>query len=298
MPQKLRRSWLALAGLIPCLAALSAAALPTPPPPKLPARTVPPLAFDQYGVSYPVIGPQPVVEADFTFQNLGRHELTIDDVEPSCGCLRWHLQGNRRTYRPGERGCLTVRLFTANEQPGPHHYTLTVATRGERPQREVLTFRVTLPDRKVTVDPPEVYFYQLHGRTDTRTVYVTDHRQEGAASLRILAAECRSKHIEVEVGEPEVSASGPTRIPVRLTAAAHVPPGREITYLQLTTDAPDFPRIAVPVLIEGPSRELLSQRTYGPPLISDAPVDIWAILKREADSETSAGLDSQGTERR
>lgn len=274
MPRKLRRCWLILLGLLPCLGALAAGRLP-PPPLSLPARSLPPLSFDQYGVSYGQIGPQPVVEAHFTFRNVGDRPVTIERVVPSCGCLRWHLPGDQRTYRPGEPGCLTVRLATANERPGPHHYTLEVTTAGATPQTERLSFRVILPELKVTIDPAEVFFYQLSGRPDSRTVYVTDHRPGRTAPLQIVSAECSSPHIQVELGSPERDGDTGTRIPIHLTAAGKVPPGREITALRLTTNDAEFPRLLVPLLIEGPPSSMPWPLEYGPPALNTRGTTLW-----------------------
>ncbi len=274
MPAKLHRSWLILIGLLPCLGALAAGRIP-PPPLALPGRSLPPLTFDQYGVSYGLIGPQPVVEAHFTFRNLGDKPVTIERVVPSCGCLRWYLPGDQRTYRPGEAGCLTVRLATANERPGPHHYTLEVTTAGAVPQRERLSFRVTLPELKVTIDPAEVYFYQLNGRPDSRTVYVLDHRSGRTTPLQIVSAECSSRYIQVELGRPEADGPGGTRIPIHLSAAGNVPPGREITALRLTTNDAEFPRLLVPILIEGPPASLPLSLEYGPPVPNPFASSLW-----------------------
>lgn len=274
MLRKLRCSWLHFVAFLPCLGALAAGRLP-PPPLSLPARSLPPLSFDQYGVSYGLIGPQPVVEAHFTFRNVGDRPVTIERVVPSCGCLRWYLPGDQRTYRPGEPGCLTVRLTTANERPGPHHYTLDVTTAGETSQTERLSFRVTLPELKVTIDPAEVYFYQLTGRPDSRTVYVTDHRPGRTAPLQIVSAECSSPRIRVELGSPEVDGVRGIRIPVHLTAAGKVPPGREITALRLTTNDVEFPRLLVPILIEGPPPSMPLPLESGPPAPNSTGSSLW-----------------------
>jgi len=273
-----RRSWLALLGLVPCLASAGVALLPRAEPLPVPARSLPPLAFDQFGVSYGEIGPYPVVEGQFTFRNLGLKPVTIEKVEPSCGCLRWRLQGNQRTYRPGEPGCLTVQLHTANERPGPHHYEIDVVAVGDATQRERLSFRVTLPRRKITVDPPEVYFYRFNGEPDERLVQLYDSRADQEQPLAILAAESTSPLVTVETLPAERSPEG-WRLPMRLTSAGEVPTRRTTALVKIRTDDPELPLIAVPVLIEGLTVQPVAHQVYGPPPPDAAPFDVGRLLE-------------------
>lgn len=265
--------WLTLAGLIPCAFAWIAAAIPTRASTSVRPDALPPLAFEQYGVSYPEVRPYPVVEAHFDFQNRGNSAITIEEVEPSCGCLRWHLQGAKETYLPGETGSLVVRLFTANEKPGPHFYTLNVTSRGRDTQQEQLSFRVVLPERKVSIEPAEVYFYQLNGEPDSRTVFLTDYRSDRQAPLQVTGVESLSPQITTEVLPAETDDQGRRRIPVLLTVPGVVSSGRETTFVRLATNDPEFSHIAFPVLIEGP------RNVYGPPVDEAAVVDIFEIIQ-------------------
>jgi hypothetical protein len=161
-------------------------------------------------------------------------------------------------------------MHTANERPGPHFYTLTVNTRGLQVRSEQLIFRVTLPARKVSIEPAEVYFYQLNGQPDERTVYVTDEReQEGR--LRITGVESLSPLVSAQVLPEEPDDRGRTRIPIRLAVPGNVPPGRETTLVRMTTSDPEFPQLAFPVLIEG------RRQVYGPPMAEGA-IDIFEVI--------------------
>lgn len=273
MPSTSRIGLLTLAAGLPCVLACLAQVVPARTVP-LPAPRPPAgLVFDQYGVSLPIVRPQAVVEAHFDFRNYGSEPVTVEDVEPSCGCLRWHFVGNKRTYMPGESGSLVVRLFTANERPGPHEYLLNVRSQPGPISETSLVFRVNLPERKLTVEPAEVYFYQLQGTADAQKVYVTDHREDVTTPLQVKLAQCPSKHVTVQVLPAELNESGQSRIPVLLTVPAEVPSGREVTFLKIETTDPDFPQIAVPVLIEG------RPQLYGPPVPETPSADIWGILE-------------------
>jgi hypothetical protein len=271
MPEQRRTSLLVLMGLAPCLAAFAAEAIPVhavslPEPPPLA-----PLSFDQYAVNYGEIGPYPLVEAHFTFRNRGDQPVAIEEVEPSCGCLKWHLTGDRKIYKPGELGRLTVRLFTANERPGPHEYAVRVQSRGERPAQDELMFRVTLPEKKLSLEPHEVFFYQLTGKPDERIVHLIDYRDSTAEPVEVLEVDCTTDLVRVEQLPPERDERGHRRIPIRLSVEGTVPLGRKIAHLRIRTNDPDFPVIGAPVLVEG------GERIYGPPMPEGSDV-IWNVI--------------------
>lgn len=276
MSARRRTAWWMLAGLIPGVMALIAESIPAHVPVAGILRPAAELQFEQYGVSYPLVRPFPVVEAPFVFQNRSPADVTIEAVEPSCGCLKWHFAEQKNTFAPGETGTLLVRMNTANERPGPHFYTLNVKTRGLRTHTEQLTFRVTLPDRKVSIEPAEVYFYNLNGRADSRTVYVTDYRQDAAAPLEVTGVESLSQHITAEVRPAEYDDQGRRRIPIVLSVPGDLPAARTSTFVRLVTSDPEFSHLVFPVLMQG---------VYGPPVDPDALVDIFEwVAPRMADN--------------
>jgi hypothetical protein len=275
MPDKRRTAWWTLAGLIPCVMATIAETIPARSQVAFAPRPTAELQFDQYGVSYPQVQPYPVIEAHFDFQNRSPGAVTIEDVEPSCGCLRWHLAGTKKTYAPGESGSLVVRMHTANEKPGPHFYTLDVKTRGLRPHTEQLTFRVTLPERKVSIEPSEVYFYQLNGQADSRTIHVSDFRGDAVAPLEVLRVESMSRNVTAEVQPAETDEQGRRRIPIVLSVPGNVQNARETTFVRIVTSDPEFAQMAFPVLIEG------RRVVYGPAIDEGSVVDIFLLIQEQ-----------------
>jgi hypothetical protein len=275
MTDRIRTLLLTAAALAPCVAAFGVAACPATTASSPVREMQPPLAFNQYGVSLGEIGPQPAVEAHFAFRNRGERPVTIDDVGLSCGCVRWALHGNQKTYQPGEYGRLILTLQTANEDPGPHHYTVEVASNDGQTRRDSLSFRVTLPDRKVAVEPHEVFFYQLHGQADERIIHVADDR-DGAAPLDVISASCTSQQVAVEVLPATKDERGRRRVPVRLKVPANVRAGREIAHVIIATSDPDYSRLAVPVLIQGP------QPKYGLGPAERNNPEIWKLIQGEA----------------
>lgn len=245
-----RRSLIAAAALAPFVAAVVTAAIPTQPAPLAPAGELPALAFDQYAVNFREVPPRPVIQAHFDFTNRGDRPVRILQLEPSCGCLNPQLYDGQTHYEPGERGRFYVTLQTANESPGPHGYTVTVHYQDPQPREETVAFQLTLPERKVSVEPPEVYFYQLSGEPSEQIIYVTDYRDTG---LRVLNASSRLEHLTVKVMPAEHDEEGHQRTPILLRVPGDVPPGRHTGLVTITTTDPDFREIYAAVLVHGPT---------------------------------------------
>lgn len=270
---------LLLIALAPCLVAVVAEAIPARPIDVPQSTPLPALAFSQYGVSYPHVEPMPVIAAPFEFTNRGSVPLTIEKLEPSCGCLRVHLARGQKTFAPGESGALLVQMHTANEQPGMHFYTIDVTARGAEEQREQLTFRVVLPERKITIEPAEVFFYQLSGEADSRTVYVTDHREATLTPLEVTTVQTVALGTDVPASltavalPPELDEQGHRRIPIVIEAPGNVPPGRHTEIVRIATNDPEFSQLTFPALVQGRTE------VYGPPVDVDRLVDVFEIMQ-------------------
>lgn len=235
----------------PCLLAVIVHAQPVRPAPLAAAVERPPLAFDQYTVNLHEVALQPVISAFFQFTNRGDKPIQITKVEPSCGCITPRLYDGKKDYGPGERGRFTVGVKTDREQAGPKEYLTKVEYVADgRTYEETLALRVILPKQKVTVEPPEVYFYQLTGQPDSRTIHVVDTR---GGQLEVVSAEINSPHAQVTVGHLEVDDDGRRRYPIRIDVAGEVPPGRNFARLTIKTNDEDFDTIQVGVLIQGPT---------------------------------------------
>jgi hypothetical protein len=239
---------LAAVACIPFGAALIASARPQAPCELGPADPLPALAFDQYAVDFREVPPRPVIQAHFDFTNRSDRPVTILQLQPSCGCLDPKLYGDQTHYEPGESGRFYVTLHTANESPGPHGYTITVRYHDDRPREEMLSFRLTLPERKVSVEPPEVYFYQLSGQPSEQIVYVTDYR---GPALEVVSARCTSDLVSVEVLPPETDEEGHRRTPIRLSVPGNVPAGRHTGLVTIATNDPDFRQLFAAILVHG-----------------------------------------------
>jgi len=247
---RLARHGLAGLTLLPFCAAIMAHSWSTSPGAISGAEPLPPLAFDQYAVNLREVAARPVIQAHFDFVNHGKKPVTITKLDPSCGCLAPEPYGDKWVYEPGERGRFYVSMRTANERPGPHAYSVDVHYEDSDSYAETVTFRLTLPEKKLSVEPPEIYFYQLSGADDERTIHVTDYR---GMSTNVTGASCTLDDVSVEVLPGETDDEGHARTPIRISVPGHVEPGRRTGYLVIQTDDPDFQRVFAAVLVEGPS---------------------------------------------
>ena len=245
-------SVMVLAGLLPAVAAIF---LTQPQPAGAVISGRPPqkkFVFSQYAVNLGEVRPTGMIPAHFDFFNLGETPVEITSFEPSCGCLAPKLYDGKMVYAPQEQGRFYVSVNTATETPGPKEYTVAIKFNDGQPKQEIVTFRLTIPERKVSVVPSEVYFYQLHGKADFREIIVEDHRGK---NLNVLDVECSTELADITLGQ-QVSVDGVTRTPIRIDVPADPPSGRHTGLIQIYTDDPDFPMIPVPVLIYGPEQKI------------------------------------------
>jgi hypothetical protein len=236
------------------------------------SRDFPPIAFAQYSLNFGEVPPMPVIDAHFDFVNRSSGPVEVLGLRPSCNCLQPHLMGDRTTYQPGEAGRFHIQVRTANEPSGPQDYLVEMDYKGadQKVYSEIVIFRVTLPELKVTVEPSEVLFYQLSGEAGTQTIHVTDFRDE---PLQVTEVICDSPHPSFVVGEAVVDEHGRSTIPIQINIPEGLPPMREITYINILTTDEEFSRLQVPILIHGPlqSQDILpASSTVAAPLPIDS----------------------------
>jgi len=264
VPTTRQRCLLGCAVLIPVVWSALAAARPAVPSPVPAGAGTDSLAFDQYLVNLRDVGLQPVLEGTYRFVNRGDEPLTITKLDPSCGCLTPRLAGDKKTYLPGEVGYFGIGVAAANEAPGPHTYTIKVHYTDPEPHEAVVRFKLRLPERKVTIEPPELAFFQYSETPSEATVYITDYR---GGEIGVTRATSTADFIEVEIQDAVLDEYGNTRVPVVLHVPGIVPPGRTISTLAIETNDPEFKSIRIPVLIDGPSRvRQAGAEASGPPL--------------------------------
>ena len=278
-PRPLAPRLLAAGMAVPFLWALVAhLAGPVPSPvAAAPARGA--LVFDQYLVDLGNVPATQDVIAYFDFTNRGSGLVEIQSLEPSCGCLRPRLeklqrkmavpapeiakdktpagvnpQLEKKLYEPGESGFFSVRVQTANQNPGQKEYTVKVQYKDPEPRETVVIFRVVLPDEQVLVRPLALAVYQLgegNINTEAQKFEVTDRRGQ---HLKIVKVECSYKDVQVEEVGSEVDDEGVWHGRFQVKVPAKLPPGHTESMIRVHTDDPaeQYSVLRVPLYLEGP----------------------------------------------
>jgi hypothetical protein len=211
-------------------------------------KQLPGLAFRQYAVNLREIPPQGRVSVPFHFWNRGSTAVEIKRIEPSCGCLAPRLTDQRTSYAPGAQGSFEVQVEPTKEEPGPHAFTVTVIYDDGAPREEVLSFRLTIPEQKVTVTPSELFIYQMNGQTETTELAVIDRRGK---PIEIISARSSSPHLKLAVGTTEHLDAKTTRIPIQVQAGAGLPAGPETAIISIRLNDDDVGEITIPVFLHG-----------------------------------------------
>lgn len=134
----------------------------------------PSLAFAQYAVDLGRVRPADELRGTFRFRNAGDKPVTITEIKPSCGCLMPRV--DKKTYASGETGQITLRMQPANEEPGAKEFYCDILYTDSQPRTDRLTFRLHLPEQRLSVRPSALIVYQLSDQPTTQPIFVTDSR--------------------------------------------------------------------------------------------------------------------------
>lgn len=209
--------------------------------------TRPGLAFHQYLVDLGAVRPTGEIAARFSFANTGTETVVIQEIVPSCGCLKPMLK--QKVWAPGQQGDFVARIHTANEAPGPREYTLLVKYTDPEPREETLTFRVKLPENQVLIRPRSLIFYQLNGNESTQEVVVTDQRQR---TLRLEKVFTSNPYVKAELAPNSMDEDGRLQQRIKITVTGKVPARQFHTLVSVLTDDPGYRTLTIPLMIQGP----------------------------------------------
>lgn len=284
-PNPNKAAMLGLALLLPALISLGHTLASSPSQPAIAGTQRPALAFDQYLFN---MGEPPVQraihEAQFHFDNRSDRPVKITEIKPSCGCLTPKIVGfnaqhrhvEQKEFAPGEHGVLAMGIRPAKETPGEKSYTVAVSYDDGQPRTEILEFRITLPKKKLTVEPNELYFYQVSGEPGSRVVVVSDFRdkpvQVTGVSMIASGAKDQSKPLEgvfASLGTSTLGADGETTWPIQVDVAPNLPSGQHTGWLAITTTDPDNSTVKIPIVMFGREQATVGAPTpkskfYGP----------------------------------
>jgi Protein of unknown function (DUF1573) len=219
---------------------------PTPLSISIPDR--PALAFRQYAVDLGLIQPTSEARGTFVFVNRGREAVEIQKVEPSCSCLVPRIERNR--VEPGEDSRIVLRVQPANESPGHKELFVDVFYTDPEPRQVRLTFKLDIPERKMTVSPPALMIYHPEGSDSTEATFtVSDGRKK---PFEIVGVEATSDLISAVIGERNVTSDGTWQQTVIVTVPGELPAGKNSVLLRIRTTDLDSPELRVPMMLQGP----------------------------------------------
>jgi hypothetical protein len=197
----------------------------------------------------------PPLVRTFAFANAGAEPLTISELKASCGCATPTLA--QRTYRPGERGQLTLEVNTLSQPAGPNRWTLGVGYQcGEQAGTATVEITAQLV-KELDVSPVALRF---HGGGES-AIRMNVTRPERARQLDVVDVRASAPWIRVvsagggedHRGPPGESGMVSTRV-FRVSIAADCPEGTHAESVSILTDDPDYPELKVPVTVVQPPR--------------------------------------------
>jgi hypothetical protein len=121
------------------------------------------------------------VKGDFAFINTGDQPVTIDSVEPGCGCTTIAL--GKPTYRPGERGHIEA-IFHIGERTGIQDKPIRVKIHGVK-EPVILTLTTYIPE-VLRVEPQDV-FWRAGDAPIPRIIKLTAAPEERLAEIHVMS---------------------------------------------------------------------------------------------------------------
>lgn len=200
----------------------------------------------------------------FSFRVVGEHAAQIDEVRPSCGCVKPSLAG--RTFAPGESGTISLEIHTTGQELGPHQYRLSLTVRDPKPRTIVLQVELELFS-DVRVKPAHVLVYMNGPRELRQTVTISDDRPR---PIDVRSLTSSSKWIEPKlVGA--VAQGAPSQVQrIELAFAKDFPVGKTEGIVVVSTNDPEYPQFEIPVLVIRSGRVRVSPENLQVALRADA----------------------------
>lgn len=242
-----RRAWLTTAILAgPFLAAFWAqvagpyVSTAATPPPRMP------LGFEQFYVDLRTIDPMSKATARYVFRNEGDTLVRVKSTTPSCACVT--VTCDTTEIEPGTFGVIEAAINPVRESAGVHEYSIAVDyDDGSEKSRVVnLGFRVELPEKKLTLWPPNVVMIQFGETPPPAQIFtISDPRDK---PLAVESIESSSPHVEVKLEESKVDESGVMRHKIS-ARPVKMPPGKQEVAILIRTNDPDRPVLRAGVLL-------------------------------------------------
>jgi len=202
------------------------------------ARDLPHLICDESEYCFGTLSNTNEARRTFVLANEGEANLNIYNVRTDCGCTLVRLEN--KIIHPGEQITVQVRLVLKG-RAGHQHKRVTI-TSNDHDQPLLTLSLIGEAVAEVEVKPDRIYWGNL--RSDAEEVKTVDIRFDESAPGHITGAGVMSPGFAVDL---ETNKSGLTyRLRIR-----SIPPlvfGRFATNVWITTDAPRYPQLTIPML--------------------------------------------------
>jgi len=210
------------------------------------------LQFATYCIHYgtePIKPKQELINV-FRFRNTGNSDISIGDIDRSCGCLLPVV--SPRQLKPGESGIMNVAIPLAEQGAGFQEYRLTVHydDGSDHSKQETLLIKAVLPEPTILVTPRAMLVSQKTSIPITHEFTVFDSR------LTPLTIQSLQPSVEWVRATVDPQADHPTESIVRVEIGGDIPAGRHRVLVSAQTNDVGFPVVTLPMLIEGPPRPL------------------------------------------
>jgi hypothetical protein len=211
------------------------------------------LAVDSASVERGQYPRGPLLQQAFRLRHQGRQPVEILQVRSSCGCLQHHL--DTQTLAPGDTATLTLTINTLSQPAGAHRWPVYIRYR-EGEQVNELALSVSA---------------QLFARIDVQpaAVMIRSRGQLGSELTLQAAQPFTVRRCVVTTPALTVAPSdqtGPSQCHrLRLQVAEGLAPGEYAGFVQIETDDPLVPELAVPVRVvklADPREPAVSVRAY------------------------------------
>jgi hypothetical protein len=179
----------------------------------------------------------------FSFTNTGTDTVSVNELQPGCGCLRPHLE--QRQFAPGERGLIPLEIHTLGQAAGPHRWYLTViytdGTTQHAQKLEVAANVIT----EVSVQPAALTLFA--GGTLVHEVTLTDLRPQPLSIERVMTT---SPDLRAQAAPFVKDAFGHWTSRIRVeTGEGPTAPGQQDEALTIYTSDPLYRELRIPITI-------------------------------------------------
>lgn len=193
--------------------------------------------------------------ARYEFHNAAAEPLRIRSIKPSCGCVTVRLNQPAEGYASQQAGEFYLEVDTAAEAAGQHEYEVRIEYQlaEAEPESTQVRFRVDVPEKKVSVQPRALIFYQFSEESTQQQVTITDFRAN--RELELLSLQPQGSGMTLSAPARGEDAHGHRTWTFELTVSGSRPPGRQTGYIEIDTNDAEFPELRIPVLIYGPPEQ-------------------------------------------